>query len=83
MDLKVSLFPEECYIFGVNVGLSVVMAWCVTAALVITLLFLNLRIRRFQDVPRGLQNVLEAIVDGRAPLRRGQDRPLRRTSTRR
>jgi len=52
-------------VFGVNVGLSVVIAWCVMA-LVLTGLFLLyfLVIRRMKPVPKGGQNVVEMMVDG-------------------
>jgi len=64
MSIEVSLYPEPFVIMGVNVGLSVVVAWCVLAALLILLLFLRSRISRFTDEPRGLQSALELIVDG-------------------
>lgn len=62
--LEISLFPEEFYIFGVNVGLSVVIAWGVIAFLLVALVLLNLRIRRFTERPKGLQTVIEFIVEG-------------------
>jgi F-type H+-transporting ATPase subunit a len=64
MSIEVSLYPEPFVIMGVNVGLSVVIAWCVLAVLLALLVFLRLRIRRFTKEPRGLQNALEMIVDG-------------------
>lgn len=63
--LEVSLFPKPCYVFGVNVGLSVAVSWCVMAVLLTTLILLNiLVVRRMKPVPSGAQNVLELMVDG-------------------
>ncbi|NLI20375.1 MAG: F0F1 ATP synthase subunit A [Clostridiales bacterium] len=63
--LEVSLFPTPFEVFGVNVGLSVVISWCVMAILLtgLTLLYF-LVVRRMKPVPRGAQNVLEMAVDG-------------------
>ena len=63
--LEVSLFPNPFVIGGVNVGLSVVIAWCVMAVLLITLVLINvLVVRRMKPVPTGAQNVVELMVDG-------------------
>jgi F-type H+-transporting ATPase subunit a len=65
VTLSVSLYPDPCYVFGVNVGLSVVIAWCVLALLLTGLLLLYfLVVRRMKPVPAGGQNVLEYVVDG-------------------
>lgn len=65
MNLKISLYPEHFYVFGVNVGLSVVIAWGVMAVLILTLLAIRIFvIPRFQKHPKGLQNVLEMAVEG-------------------
>ena len=63
--LTVSLFPEEGYVFGVNVGMSVIIAWCVIALVLIGLVVLNLLVvRKMKAVPTGAQNVVEFVVDG-------------------
>ena len=63
--LEVSLFPKEGYVFGVNVGLSVIMAWCVMAILLTALVLIHfLVVRRMQLVPTGAQNVVEFMVGG-------------------
>ena len=63
--LEVNLYPTPYEVFGVNVGLSVVIAWCVMAALLLTIVLLNvLVVRRMKPVPRGAQNLVELIVDG-------------------
>lgn len=65
MNLQVSLYPEPFYVFGINVGLSVFMAWCVMGVLLVVLVALNLLvIRRMKPVPKGVQNVLELMVGG-------------------
>ena len=63
--LNVTLFPTPCYVFGVNVGLSVVMAWCVMALLLTGLVLLNiLVVRKMKPAPTGAQNYVELVVDG-------------------
>jgi len=63
--LEVSLTPTPCYVFGVNVGLSVVTAWCILALLLITLVVINIFVvRRMKPIPTGAQNVVELMVDG-------------------
>ncbi|NCB36726.1 MAG: hypothetical protein EOM58_11875, partial [Clostridia bacterium] len=63
--LTVSLFPEAGYVFGVNVGMSVIIAWCVIALVLIGLVVLNLLVvRKMKAVPTGAQNVVEFVVDG-------------------
>lgn len=65
MELEVSLYPKAFYIGGVNVGYSVVIAWCVIALLILILIPVNIYIRkRFTEKPKGLQNLLEMAVDG-------------------
>ena len=62
--LEISIFPKAFYIGGVNVGVSVLMAWCVLAVLLVFLVVVRLRIRKFKQVPTGFQNLLEMAVDG-------------------
>ncbi len=64
MELEISIFPKHFYVFGVNVGLSVVIAWGVIAFLLVLLVLLHFSIRKFTEVPHGIQNLLELIVDG-------------------
>ena len=65
MDLKISLFPEPFYVFGINVGLSVVIAWGVLAVLIVILALIRiLIIPRFKTKPSGIQNALEMAIDG-------------------
>ncbi len=65
MELKISLFPEHFYVLGINVGLSVVIAWGVLAVLILALLLIRIFvIPKFREKPKGLQNVLEMAVQG-------------------
>ena len=61
--LEISIFPHEFYLFGINIGLSVVMAWAVLAVLIVLLLLLNRRIKHFEERPHGLQTLLEMAID--------------------
>lgn len=65
MDLKVSLYPEPFQLLGINVGLSVIIAWAVIGVLLL-LLVLNrlLVIPKFQKSPKGLQNLEEMAIEG-------------------
>jgi F-type H+-transporting ATPase subunit a len=63
--MDVNIYPVSFEVFGVNVGLSVVVAWCVLAVVIGLLVLANLYIRRrFSERPKGLQNVLEMVVSG-------------------
>ncbi len=63
--LEVSLEQKPFEVLGVNVGLSVVTAWCVLAVLLIVLVLIHfLVVRRMKDSPKGIQNVLELAVEG-------------------
>lgn len=61
--LEVHLTPKPFYIMGINVGLSVVVGWAVVALLLVGLGLLHMRVRRFTERPKGLQNVLELAVE--------------------
>ena len=62
--MEISIFPEKFYVFGVNVGKSVVIGWIVTAVVLVLLVLARLYIRHFKERPKGLQNLLELAVDG-------------------
>ncbi len=61
---EIVITPEHVELFGIEIGLSVVMGALVVLLLIVLCLFLNLRIRRFKERPGGFQNVLELIVEG-------------------
>lgn len=60
---EISIMPEAFYIGSVNVGYSVIVAWVVIAILTVLLLLANRTMKNWQEVPRGLQNFLELVVD--------------------
>lgn len=63
--LEVSLYPEPFELFGVNVGLSVMISWCVLALLLIGIILIHfLVVRRMKPVPKGAQNFVELAVGG-------------------
>lgn len=65
MKLEISIFPHNVSLFGMEIGQSVVVAFLVTVLLAIVVLLLNLLvIRRFKETPKGVQNVLEMMVEG-------------------
>jgi len=61
---SISIMPEPFFLGPINVGLSVVMGWCVLGALLLVLLFLHSRVARFKQEPKGLQLALELLVSG-------------------
>jgi len=72
MELSVNIYPEPFEVFGINVGQSVVLGWGVLAVLIVLLVLVNLYIRkRFSEKPKGLQTVLELVVDGVESWARG------------
>ena len=65
MDLDISLYQKPYYIFGINVGQSVIIAWAVLGVIIFILLLLRLFvIPRFKSTPKGLQNILEIAIEG-------------------
>ena len=65
MELKISLHQEPFHIFGMNVGLSVLIAWVVLGFIVLLLLVNRIFVTpRFKKSPKGLQNLQEMAIDG-------------------
>lgn len=63
--MEVNIYPVPFEVFGVNVGLSVVIAWAVLAVLFVLLLVTHFYIKkRFSERPKGFQSILEIIVSG-------------------
>ncbi len=60
---EISIMPHRVELLGMQIGVSVIVGWAVTLLLLILLLSLRGRIERFTDKPKGLQNVLEMIVE--------------------
>ena len=67
MELEIT--PQPFYIGGVNVGQSVVVAWFVTALLIILAIVVKIRSRNFTEVPKGLQNLPHSF--GKECIRKG------------
>ena len=61
--MEIEVTPKAFYIGGVNVGESVVIAWCVTAVLIVFAIAVKIRSRNFTEVPKGLQNLLEFGIE--------------------
>ncbi len=61
---EISIMPHRVNFLGMQLGVSVIIGWMVTAILLVVLLCLRPRIARFTDKPKGTQNLLEIIVDG-------------------
>ena len=68
----ISIMPHRIHFFGLELGASVVIGWAVTLLLLAVLLFLRVRIRRFQEKPTGLQNMLELVVESVYSFARGK-----------
>lgn len=52
-------------IFGQEVIISetIVNTWIIMAILIVFAIFVRIRLKNFQEIPRGFQNVIEAIVE--------------------
>ena len=61
---EISVTPPKVSIFGIQVSESIVVAWVVMLIIILFALVVRLFIlKKFQVVPRGIQNVLEIIVE--------------------
>ena len=60
---EISIMPHRVQLLGAQTGVSVIIGWLVTALLLVALLALRGRIKRFEEKPKGLQNFLEMIVE--------------------
>lgn len=61
---EISIMPHRVHLFGMEIGVSVIMGWFVVLLLVGLCVFINRRIRKFKDKPTGFQNVVELVVEG-------------------
>jgi len=69
---EISIMPERVRLLGAEIGVSVIVGWGVTALLLAALLCVRGRIKRFTDQPKGLQNLLELIVESIYNFARGR-----------
>ena len=62
--LELSLWPERVDFFGFSLSKTTIYSWILMAALVFIAMILRIFfISRFKELPKGLQNVLELIVE--------------------
>lgn len=63
--LKFSLWPERVDVFGFSLSKTTIYTWIAMAILIVAALIIRLTVlRRFENVPKGAQNVMELIVEG-------------------
>ena len=63
-SLEFSLWPERVDFLGFSLSITVIYTWILMAALIIAAVMLRLFVvRKFEDNPKGIQNVLEIIVE--------------------
>lgn len=61
---EVELWPERIEVMGMSLSTTVILSWCAMALLLGIALLLRLTVlRRLQDPPKGVQNVLEVMVE--------------------
>ena len=62
--LEFSLWPQRIDVFGLSLSVTIIYTWAAMAVLILIALILRLTIvRRFENIPRGAQNVIELIVE--------------------
>lgn len=72
-ELEVSLFASKMDFLGMQLSSTIVVTWYVIAALlVLALLFRIFIVPRFQDKPKGLQNVIELSIEAVDRYTKGQ-----------
>jgi len=63
--LEFSLWPKRIDVLGFSLSITIICTWLAIAVLVIAAIIIRLTVvRRFEDVPKGAQNVMEFIVEG-------------------
>jgi F-type H+-transporting ATPase subunit a len=63
-SLGFSLWPERVDVFGFSLSVTTIYTWLAMALLVIIALIVRIAVvRRFEDMPKGAQNVIELIVE--------------------
>ena len=62
--LEFSIWPERVSILGVSLSVTVVYTWFAMAILIIAAVLLRFTVaRHFEELPKGAQNMLEAVVE--------------------
>ena len=63
-SLEFSLWPERVDVFGVSLSVTIIYTWFAMAILIIAALLLRFTVvKRFESLPKGAQNALEAVVE--------------------
>ena len=62
--IEFSLWPERVNVFGISLSITIIYTWFAMAILVVAALLIRLTVvKRFEELPKGAQNVLETIVE--------------------
>ena len=62
--LGFSLWPDRIDVHGFSLSMTSIYSWVIMALLIIVALIIRLTvIRRFKDIPKGAQNVVELIIE--------------------
>jgi len=63
-ELEVAIFAPKMNFLGMNISTTIVITWGVMAVLIVlAVLFRLFVVPKFQDKPKGLQNVVEAAIE--------------------
>ena len=63
-ELHFSLWPERVDVRGFSLSVTTIYTWAAMALLIVAAVIIRLTVvRRFKDVPKGAQNVVEFIVE--------------------
>ena len=61
---EIPVMPDKINIFGLQISESIIVTWAVMLLIVIFALIVRLfLLKRFETVPRGIQNVLEMVIE--------------------
>ena len=62
--LEFSLWPERVDVFGISLSVTIIYTWAAMAILIAAALLLRFTVaKRFETLPKGAQNALEAVVE--------------------
>lgn len=69
---EISIMPHHVRLFGMEIGVSVIMGWFVVALLIVICLLINRAVKRFKDKPEGAQNIIELAIESVFHFSRGR-----------
>lgn len=61
---EISITPHRVHLFGMEIGVSVIIGAAVVILLIILSVIINRSIKRFEDRPTGFQNIVELVIEG-------------------